>query len=197
MGQVLLELSMSLDGYIAGLDVTPDSPMGAGGEALHEWMFDGRSAAESQDFEAEHFRDIGALIIGRRMADVGIGPWGEEPSFHSPVFVVTNRPTTTIVKLGGTSYTFVTDGIDDALRQARAAAGSKDVLVNGGADVARQYLKVGAVEELRLHLIPLLLGAGTRLFDDTITQQGLRLRPIRAAAAPLATHLTYQVAAGG
>jgi dihydrofolate reductase len=125
MPRVLLELSMSLDGYIAGPDVSPDAPMGRGGEALHEWMFDGRSPAESQDFENEHFREIGALIIGRRMADVGIGPWGEEPSFHAPVFVVTNRPAETIVKQGGTSYTFVTEGIDNALRQARDAAGSE------------------------------------------------------------------------
>jgi dihydrofolate reductase len=97
------------------------------------------------------------------MADLGIGPWGEEPTFRAPVFVVTHRPAETIVKRGGTSYIFVTGGLDDALRQAREAAGSGDVLVNGGADIARQYLEAGALEEIRLHLVPAILGAGTRL----------------------------------
>lgn len=128
--------------------------MGRGGELLHEWMFEGRSAAESQQFELDHFSGIGALIIGRRMADVGIGPWGEEPTFHAPVFVVTHRSAETIAKRGGTSYIFVTGGLDDALRQAREAAGSGDVLVNGGADIARQYLEAGALDEIRLHLVP-------------------------------------------
>jgi dihydrofolate reductase len=166
MTKVLLELSMSLDGYVAGPDVTPEAPMGRGGEALHEWMFDGRSAAESQSFETDHFASVGALIIGRRMADLGIGPWGEEPTFHAPVFVVTTRPAETIVKKGGTSYVFVTEGIEDALARARDAAGTQDVQINGGADIARQYLETGAVEELRLHLVPVVLGAGTPLFED-------------------------------
>lgn len=156
---------MSLDGYVAGPDVGPEEPMGRGGERLHEWMFEGRSAAESQASATDHFSSIGALIIGRRMADLGIGPWGEEPTFHAPVFVVTHRPAETIVKRGGTSYVFVTGGIDDALRQAREAAGTADVQVNGGADIACQYLEAGALDELRLHLVPVVLGAGSRLFD--------------------------------
>jgi dihydrofolate reductase len=196
MPKILLELSMSLDGYVTGPDVSPEAPMGRGGEALHEWMFDGRSAAESQDFETNHFSSIGALIIGRRMADLGIGPWGEEPTFHAPVFVVTNRPAETIVKQGGTSYIFVTEGIDDALRRACEAAGTQDVHVNGGADIARQYLQAGAVQELRLHVVPVVLGAGTRLFDDE-TPLKVRLRPVKAASTPLATHLTYEVSAAG
>jgi len=117
--------------------------------------------------------------------------WGEEPSFHAPVFVVTSRPAETIVKQGGTSYVFVTEGIDDALRRAREAAGAQDVLINGGADIARQYLQVGAVQELRLHLVPIVLGAGTRLFDDK-TPGHVRLRPVKADSMPLATHLTYE-----
>jgi dihydrofolate reductase len=196
MPKVLLELSMSLDGYVAGPDVSAEAPMGRGGEALHEWMFEGRSVAESHDFETRHFSEIGALIIGRRMADVGIGPWGEEPTFHAPVFVVTNRPAEPIVKRGGTTYRFVTEGIDEALRQAREAAGAHDVLVNGGADVARQFLQAGAVQELRLHLVPVVLGAGTRLFDAAIPP-AVRLRPVDAVNTPLATHLTYEVAATG
>jgi dihydrofolate reductase len=190
MSKILLELSMSLDGYIAGPDVSAEAPMGRGGEELHEWMFDGRSSAEAHDFELDHFSSIGALIIGRRMADVGIGPWGDEPTFRAPVFVVTNRPADTLVKQGGTSYTFVTDGIEGALRRARDAAGPQDVLVNGGADIARQYLSAGVVDEVRLHLIPVLLGAGTRLFPGAVPL-GARLNPIMATTTPLATHLTY------
>jgi dihydrofolate reductase len=127
MGKVLLEMSMSLDGYVAGPDVSAEFPMGRGGERLHEWMFAGRSAAESESFETDHYSGIGALIIGRRMADLGIGPWGEEPTFHAPVFVVTHRPAETIVKRGGTSYIFVTEGIENAQLRAREAAGSNDV----------------------------------------------------------------------
>ena len=183
---------MSLDGYITGPDVSPDAPMGRGGEALHDWMFEGRSAAESEDFETDHFSGIGALIVGRRMADLGIGPWGEEPTFHAPVFVVTHRPADTIVKKGGTSYIFVTGGIDHALAQAREAAGSDHVQVSGGAEIARQYMEVGAIDEVRLHLVPIILGAGTRLFGDALPPD-IRLRPTTADARPLATHLTYEV----
>jgi dihydrofolate reductase len=191
MGRVLLELSMSLDGHVAGPDVGPEEPMGRGGEELHEWMFADRTAEEASAFETDHFRDIGALIVGRRMADLGIGPWGEEPTFHAPVFVVTSRPAETIVKKGGTSYVFVTGGIDEALRLARDAAGTQDVLVNGGADVARQYLDAGAVDEVRLHLVPVVLGDGTRLFGAT--RPAYRLVPTAAIPTPLVTHLTYEV----
>jgi dihydrofolate reductase len=196
MGKVLLEMSMSLDGYVAGPDVSPEEPMGRGGELLHDWMFAGRSGAESHRFETEHFSSVGALIIGRRMADLGIGPWGDEPTFHAPVFVVTHRPAETIVKRGGTSYVFVTGGIDIALVRAREAAGSDDVQVNGGADIARQYLTLGAIEELRLHLVPLALGAGTRLFAEG-SSPDVRLRPIAAGTDPLVTHVTYAVERAG
>lgn len=192
MGKVLLEMSMSLDGYVAGPDVSPEEPMGRGGELLHEWMFAGRSAAESRSFAADHFSSVGALIVGRRMADLGIGPWGDEPVFHAPVFVVTHRPAETIVKRGGTSYTFVTEGIERALARAREAAESDDVQVNGGADIARQYLELGVIDDLRLHLVPLTLGAGTRLFAEGSSVSG-RVRPVAADTDPLATHLTYAV----
>src|SRR5688500_17315605 len=134
MPKVLVELSMSLDGYITGPGVSPQEPMGRGGEALHDWMFAGRSDAEAERFGTDKFRDTGAVIVGRRMADLGIGPWGEEPVFHIPVFVVTSRPAETIVKRGGTSYTFVTGGVVEALGRAREAAGSQDVHIGGGAD---------------------------------------------------------------
>jgi dihydrofolate reductase len=196
MAKVLLETSMSLDGYVTGPDVSPEAPMGRGGELLHAWMFEGRSAAESQRFETDHFSSIGAVVIGRRMADLGIGPWGDEPTFHAPVFVVTHRPAETIVKKGGTSYIFVTEGIDDALARAREAAGSEDVMVGGGATIARQYLEAGAIEELRLHLVPVILRAGARLFDEG-TSLDVRLRPRTAETSPLATHLTYEVQGPG
>jgi dihydrofolate reductase len=192
VAKVLLEMSVSLDGYVAGPDVGPEEPMGRGGERLHEWMFEGRSSADSEQYEIDHFSDIGAVIVGRRMADLGIVHWGEAPTFHAPVFVVTNRPAETIVKAGGTSYTFVTSGIDDALRQAREAAGSADVIVGGGAEIARQYLRAGAVDEIRLHLVPLILGAGTRLFDDGPSPI-VSLRPIAVTSTPRATHLTYEM----
>jgi dihydrofolate reductase len=110
MGKVLMEITMSLDGYTTGPEVSAEAPLGRGGERLHEWMFAGKSAAEVERWQTDHFSTIGAVIIGRRMADLGIGPWGEEPVFHAPCFVVTHRPAETIVKKGGTSYIFVTGG---------------------------------------------------------------------------------------
>jgi len=191
MSKVLLELSVSLDGFVAGPDIGSDTPLGIGGERLHEWMFAGKSASDSETFETAHFNEVGALILGRRMADVGIGPWGEEPTFHAPCFVVTHRPAES-VKKGGTSYIFVTDGIEVALERARQAAGSQDVLVNGGADVAQQFLNGGLLDEIRLHLVPIILEAGTRLFDGVRTD--VRLVPREAQNQPAVTHLVYDLA---
>ena len=192
MTKVLLEMTVSLDGYAAGPDVGPDEPMGRGGEQLHDWMFKDRSPGEAEQYEIDHFKGIGAVIAGRRMADLGIEPWGDEPTFHAPVFVVTSRPAETIEKAGGTSYIFETGGIDEALRRAREAAGSADVMVIGGADVAGQYLRAGAIDELWLHVAPMILGAGTRLFGDG-PWPSMKLRTIEVEGAPLATHLTYEV----
>jgi dihydrofolate reductase len=189
MSRIRLELSISLDGFIAGPNVGPDNPLGDRGEELHDWMFAGHSAEESLRFEQKHFQDIGALILGRRMADVGIGPWGDEPTFHAPCFVVTHRPHPTIEKRGGTSYIFVTEGVQTTLKRARDAAQTRDVLVNGGADIARQFLDAGLVDEMRLHLVPIVLGAGTALFTDV--SPGLRLRPIDAQVDRTVTHLTW------
>lgn len=190
MGKVLLEMGVAVDGYVAGPDITPESPLGRDGERLHEWMFAGRSSAESQRFETDHFEGIGALILGRRMTDVGIGPWGAEPTFHAPCFVVTHRAAETVVKQGGTSYIFVTDGIENARQCAREAAGSQDVLVNGGADIARQFLNAGLLDEVRLHLVPVVLGAGIRLFDGV--SPDVRLSPTSATTNALVTHVTYE-----
>ncbi len=191
MSRVVLEMSMSLDGYVTGPDLSGDEPMGRGGEALHEWMFAGRSPAESRKSQTEHFSGIGAVIMGRRMVDLGIGHWGEEPVFGAPCFVVTHRAAETIVKQGGTSYIFVLGGVAEALRRAQEAAGAKDVLVNGGADVNRQFLHAGLVDEVRLHLVPVALGGGAPLFDGT--RPDLGLVPTAAIATPLVTHLTYEV----
>jgi dihydrofolate reductase len=125
------------------------------------------------------------------MADLGIGPWGEEPVFHAPCFVLTHRPAETIVKKGGTSYIFVSEGIDAVMAQAKAAAGAQDVMVEGGADIDRQYLNAGLIDEIRLHVAPILLGAGSHLF--TGVRPELRLVPTQATNSPLATHLSYQV----
>ena len=127
------------------------------------------------------------------MADLGIRHWGEEPTYHAPVFVVTHRPAETIVKHGGTSYIFVTEGIEAAMTRAKEAAGEQDVMVMGGADIDRQYLDAGLIDEIRLHLAPIALGGGTSLFAGV--RPDLRLVPGEATASPLATHLTYRVEA--
>lgn len=191
MGKVLMEITMSLDGYTTGPEVSAEEPFGRGGDRLHDWMFAGKSAADIGGFMTASFGGVGAVIMGRRMADLGIEPWGEEPVFHAPCFVVTHRPAETIVKKGGTSYVFVTEGIEAAMAQAREAAGEKDVRVEGGADIDRQYLNAGLIEEIRLHIAPILLGAGSSLFAGV--SPDLRLVPTEATNSPLATHLTYQV----
>ena len=191
MSKVILEMSVSLDGYVTGPYVRPEEPMGDGGERLHEWMFAGKSATEVETFQTAKYGEIGALILGRRMADLGLGPWGEEPVFHAPCFVVTHRPAETIVKKGGTSYIFVTDGIETALDRARQAAGSHDVQVNGGAALAQQFLNAGLLDEIRLHLVPIILASGTRLFDGVRTD--VQLVPREAQNASVVTHLIYDV----
>jgi dihydrofolate reductase len=191
MGRVLMEITMSLDGYTAGPDDSDEFPLGRGGERLHDWMFEGKSSDEVHRRETDLFSTVGAVIVGRRMADLGIKHWGEEPTFHAPCFVLTHRPAETIVKQGGTSYIFVTEGIDAVMEQAREAAGDQDVIVMGGADIDRQFLNAGLVDEFRLHVAPIVLGGGTPLFAGM--RPDLQLVPSEASAGPLATHLTYQV----
>jgi dihydrofolate reductase len=190
VGKVLLEMTVSLDGYSAGPDIGPNEPLGRGGEQLHDWMFGG-TPAEAERLQADKFASVGAVIVGRRMADLGIGNWGDDPVFHAPVFVITHRPAEPIVKHGGTSYTFVTDGIEAALEQAREAAGAQNVHLGGGAEIARQFLNAGLVDEVQLHISPMILGGGERLFDGV--DPGIRLVLRDASSERGATHLVYSV----
>ena len=192
MGVVYFELSMSLDGFVTGPNVSVDNPLGEGGEHLHDWMFDGKTAEELAEFEEKAFAPSGAIVMGRRMLDLGIEPWGEEPAFHSPVFVVTNRPHDPIAKKGGTTYYFVTDGLEAALEQARKAAGSKDIAIVGGADIIRQCLDRGFVKEARVNLAPIFLGSGTRLFDG-VDASKLHFALTRVVEADGVVHLTFRV----
>lgn len=214
MAQLILDISMSLDGFIAGPDPTLEEPLGKGGEELHEWVTAQKSWREShghaggetgRDSEVidEHIRRIGATVMGRKMFSGGSGPWeddpkadawwGDEPPFRHPVFVLTHHARETVTKEGGTTYTFVTDGIESALEQARAAAGDKDVAVAGGADVSQQYLKAGLLDKLQLHVVPVFLGGGTRLFDDHVASGLVGLERIRVVDSPGVTHLQYRV----
>src|SRR5437763_7395375 len=211
MSRLYCDISMSLDGYVAGPNASLEEPLGEGGEHLHEWAFRLKSFRERHGMEGgesapddavvtEWLDRSGAVVMGRRMFSGGQGRWeddpnadawwGDEPPFHVPVFVLTHHPRETVVKEGGTSYTFVTDGIEAALEQARAAAGDKDVQLGGGADVVQQYLNASLLEELNIHLVPVLLGnGGVRLLDGLAPAELELTRVIESAAV---THLRYR-----
>ena len=199
MGKVTFDISMSLDGFVAGPNDGIGNGLGDGGEALHEWAVElksfqelhGREGGEEgtdSDVLAETFAKVGAIIIGRRMFDLAEQPWGEEPPFHMPVFVVTHREREPLAKQGGTTFHFVTDGIEAALAQAREAAGDKDVAIGGGASVIQQYLAAGLVDEFQVHVVPLLLGDGVRLFDGGVQRP---IEKTRAIDSPGVTHLKF------
>lgn len=164
---IYLEMSMSLDGFVAGSDVSLAKPMGEGGERLHDWMFAGRTAEEAEAFQEEKLSDVGAVIMGHTTFELGVGPWGDDPTFHAPCFVISSTAHDVIDRAGGTSYRFVTEGPDRALADAKEAAGDTDVLVMGGARTAQEFIRAGMLDELRIHLVPLMLGAGLRLFEGT------------------------------
>ena len=202
MGKVHVDITMSLDGFIAGPNDGPDVPLGEGGERLHEWVYDLATWREAHGLEGgktnrdaevldEAMRDNGAIVLGRRMFDNAQG-WGDEPPFHLPVFVLTHEPRDELAKEGGTTFVFVTDGIDSALEQAKAAAGDNDVAIGGGANTVQQYIKAGLVDELQVHITPLLLGGGIRLFDDLGTEQ-IELETTRVIESPGVTHLRFRV----
>jgi dihydrofolate reductase len=202
---------MSLDGYAAGPNQSEENPLGEGGEELHEWVIKlaawreshGREGGEvnaSTPLMEESLSGVGAVIMGRNMFGGGPGPWGEdpwqgwwgeEPPFHKPVFVLTHHEREPLT-LGETTFTFVTDGIESALAQARQAAGEDDVTIGGGANVAQQYLSAGLVDQMQLNVAPILLGDGTRLFEDG-AGAGLDLEPILVVDTPDVTHIRYRV----
>ncbi|WIY05154.1 dihydrofolate reductase family protein [Amycolatopsis mongoliensis] len=186
---VIAEISMSADGIVAGPDTSAEHPLGRGGELLHHWMFDGTGADAT--VAARLFEGIGAFVVGRTMFEAGVDPWGDDGTFKKPVFVVTSRPHEPVVK-GPTTFTFVTGGPESALRQAKAAAGEDDVMVMGGGTTLRQYLLAGLVDELRLHVVPLLFGAGVRLFDAEVGTH-VKLERTGVEETPNATHLTFRV----
>lgn len=166
MGRVILDLSMSLDGFAAGANIGAANPLGEGGERLHEWMFSGATET-GEGIGREVFASAGAIVTGRRTFDLGKPHWDPDPlTFRQlPVFVLTHRAHEPIADPGGSTFTFVCDGVDSALAQARAAAGGRDVVLIGGASLGRQFLQAGLVDEMRIHLVHLLLGSGARLLD--------------------------------
>ena len=213
MPKVRADISMSIDGFVAGPNQTLDDPLGAGGMQLHEWVFrleawrsahglEGGETDVDSEVVAEATSSTDAVVMGRKMFSGGSGPWesdpnaggwwGDDPPFHAPVFVVTHHPRELLQMEGGTSFTFVTDGVESAVQQARAAAGDKDVLVAGGGSVVQQCLEAGLLDEIQVHVIPLLLGGGTRLFDNT---SSAKLEVTRVVDGPLATHIRYRVTA--
>jgi dihydrofolate reductase len=190
MAKVVFDMTMSLDGFITGPNDTVDQALGEGGARLHNWISSARTDADT-DVLGELF-DSGAVVAGRRTYDNSQGPdgWGDGPLGTVPVFVLSHSVPEHVQ--GGAVFTFVTDGIFSALKQAQAAAGAKNVYVMGGADVAGQYLAAGLLDEVRLHVAPVLLGGGVRLFDHA-GLTGVTLECTRVISTPGATHLRYRV----
>jgi dihydrofolate reductase len=211
MNKVRAHISVSADGYVAGPNQSQENPLGEGGEHLHDWVIEleawrkphGREGGEvnaSTPVVEEEKANVGAEIMGRGMFgppqggawgdDPWQGWWGEDPPFHMPVFVVTHHEREALT-LSDTTFAFVSDGIESALAQAKEAAGDKDVFIAGGGDVINQYLAAGVVDEVGLHAVPILLGSGSRLFDEV--GPDLKLEQLRAVEAPGVAHLTYRV----
>src|SRR4051812_32570667 len=209
MTQTILDITISLDGFVAGPDPSPQDPLGQHGMLLHEWIF-GLASWRSQhgqeggvhdaddELVARGLATLGAEVLGRKMFSGGSGPWeddpnaagwwGDEPPFCVPVFVVTHHPRETVSFANGTSFTFVTDGVESAVEQARAAAAGKDVRIGGGASVATQSLRAGLLDRLDIHIAPVLRGGGTRLFEDVEMTQ---LELVETQASPNVTHVSY------
>jgi dihydrofolate reductase len=192
MSKVTSDMSMSLDGFIAGPNDSVERPLGDGGDRLHQWVYgleswrklhDLAGGTTNRDAEVldESFKNTGTVVMGRRMFNFGERYWGDNPPFHMPVF-----------KEGGTTFTFATDGIESALRQAKAAAGDKDVSVAGGANIVQQFIEAGLLDQLQIHLVPVLLGDGRRLFDHIGTEQ-IELESTRVIESPGVTHLRFRV----
>jgi dihydrofolate reductase len=211
MSELRYSASMSLDGYVAGPNQSAEHPLGEGGELLHQWMrelavwrkaagLEGGTVNASSAVIEDDDDNIGAIVMGRNMFGGGPGPWGddpwrgwwgENPPFHMPVVVLTHHPREPLEMLGGTTFTFLTDGPASALERARREADGKDVAVSGGAGVAKQYLAAGLIDSFQLHLVPVLLGGGVRLFEDQ-GAAGAQFDQARVIEAPGVTHITYR-----
>jgi dihydrofolate reductase len=213
MPRFFLDISMSLDGFVAGPNATLEEPLGKGGERLHEWALrlaswrsqhglEGGETGPDDELSRELQARVGAVVMGRKMFSGGDGPWesdpnadawwGDDPPFHVPVFVLTHHEREPVVKEGGTTFTFVTDGIESALEQARAAAEDSDVQLSGGASVAQQYLRAGQLDELNVHVAPILLGGGVSLFGE-LGPDAPGLKLTKVVESPFVTHLTYEI----
>ena len=211
MGKLRFQLAVSLDEYAAGPDQSDENPLGVGGEDLHTWALEleawrkphgleGGEVNASTPVVEELQLNVGANVMGRNMFGGGPGPWredppwngwwGDNPPFHAPVFVVTHHPRRPLEMEGGTTFIFVTEGIESALEQAKQAAEGRDVLITGGASVVQQYLAAGLVDEFQLHIVPIVLGAGERLLDNI---GNVKLEQVRAIEAPGVTHIKYRV----
>jgi dihydrofolate reductase len=212
MSSVTCQISVSLDGFVAGPNQTVENPLGEGGERLHEWVIATDSWRAQHGMEGGErnidsevverlVQDVGAYVMGRKMFGGGEGSWdeswrgwwGEDPPFHTPVFVLTHHPREPLPMQGGTTFHFITDGIESALDQAKAAAGDKDVSIAGGASAVQQYLAAGLLDELHLHIVPIVLGAGERLLESVGDPV---LEPVEVIASPAVTHMRYRVIRG-
>jgi dihydrofolate reductase len=210
MSRVKVTITMSLDGFVAGPDQSEEQPLGVGGEQLHQWLVSLQAFREGHGEQGGEVNastpiaegilgNVGATIMGRNMFGGGPGPWGhdpwqgwwgDDPPYHSPVFVLTRHAREPLELQGGTTFYFVTDGIESALEQARAAAGEKDVSIGGGASAVQQYLAAGLLDELLISVVPILLGGGARLFDNLGEPRPV-LRQVEAVEAPGVTHIRY------
>jgi dihydrofolate reductase len=207
---VRVHISASIDGYVAGPNQSMEEPLGEGGERLHDWLVvlkawraqSGMEGGEENVSDAvirEEYANVGAEIMGRgkfgppgggEWDEAWQGWWGDDPPFHKPVFVLTHHARQPLT-LSDTTYTFVTDGIESALEQARAAAGEQDVFIGGGAKVINEYLAASLVDELELHVVPIILGGGARLFEGV--GPDVKLELVRVVEAPGVTHLKYRI----
>jgi dihydrofolate reductase len=198
MAAVVLDMSMSLDGFVTGPDPRAEAHLGDGGQRLHEWMFSGNAGPGGQDtapdasaaIAQELFATTGAVLMGRRMFELGIGPWGDTP-FPVPCFVLTHHARDDLVMTSGT-FSFITGGLTAALDRAKAAANSRNVLAHSPG-IAQQLLRAGLLDEIQIHLVPILLGAGRRLFENT-GQASRELQQTKVTETPSATHLRYRLA---
>jgi dihydrofolate reductase len=212
VGKVLVDITMSLDGFVAGPNPTLEEPLGRSGEQLHEWAIEsaawrerhgreGGEANEDSEVIKEALDAVGAHVMGRKMFSGGSGPWeedpnangwwGDEPPFRAPVYVLTHHAREPEQMEGGTAFHFVNDGVEEAVTLAQEAAGNRDVAIAGGADVIQQALSAGLVDELQVHVAPLLLGGGTRLFGES--GEPIKLEATRVLSSPRVAHLRFRV----